>query len=47
MGEMADDFLDEVLDMEDLRFDFHHGILTFYEAFEKGIIDELGFEETK
>lgn len=44
MGEMADFFLDEVMDMEDLRLDWLHGQMTDEEAYEAGIIDELGHE---
>lgn len=45
MGEMADDFLDEVMDYEEDRLDYIHGNLSDEEAYERGIIDELGFLE--
>ena len=44
MGEMADFELDEVLDEEDAREDYRAGRMTKEEAFERGIIDELGYE---
>ena len=45
MGDMADDFLDDVMDMEDARLDYRTGLMSDEEAYERGIIDELGFEE--
>lgn len=44
MGDMADDFLDSVIDYEDDVWAYHHGEMTDQEAYERGIIDELGFE---
>ena len=45
MGEMADDFLDQVIDYEDLRWGYQHGEMTDEEAYEAGLIDELGHEK--
>ena len=44
MGEMADDFLDGVMHMEDLRLGYRMGQMSSSEAFECGIIDEDGCE---
>ena len=44
MGEMADFALGQVWDEEDLRSDYRRGILSTHEAYEAGIIDELGGE---
>lgn len=46
MGEMADLALDMVMDFEEERFEFHCGNLSQDEAYERGIIDEQGFEAT-
>lgn len=45
MGDMADDFLDNVEDFEELRLMFHMGELSVEEALELGIIDEDGYED--
>ncbi len=42
MGEMADYFLEEVMDMEYLRLDYRCGRLTDEDAYDLGIIDEHG-----
>jgi len=42
MGEMADWFLEQVMDMEELREDYRAGFMTDIEAYEAGIIDEQG-----
>lgn len=44
MGEMADDFLNDVIDFENQRFAYHLGQMSDEEAYDLGIIDELGFE---
>ena len=44
MGDMADMFLDEVMDYEDLRLDYRSGKITDEEAYDLGLIDELGYE---
>ena len=44
MGEMADDFLDDVMEMEDRRLDYHGGKISQEEAYDLGIVDEMGFE---
>lgn len=44
MGEFADMALDEVYEMEDLRFAYRMGEIDAYDAYEMGIIDELGYE---
>lgn len=41
---MADDFLDDVMDMEDRRLDYRTGQMSEEEAYELGIVDELGYE---
>lgn len=46
-GDMADFALDQVMDEEDLRLDFRLGLLSSQEAYDNGIIDELGFEGGK
>lgn len=45
MGQHADDFLDEVFEMEEARFEYRFGEMTTEEAYDRGIIDELGFED--
>ena len=45
MGEMADDFLEDVLDMEDKRQAARHGELTFEEMQDQGLIAEDGSED--
>jgi len=42
MGEMADMFLDEVLEHEEQVLAYLHGRFDDLEAYERGIIDELG-----
>jgi hypothetical protein len=44
MGEMADYTLEEVEDNEEARLDYHLGIIDDQEAYDRGIIDELGYE---
>ena len=44
MGEMADYELEEVMDNEEAILDFHTGHMDDQEAYDKGIIDELGYE---
>ena len=44
MGDMADFALDEVFDEEEAREDFRQGKMDQVEAFERGIIDEQGYE---
>ena len=40
MGQNADDFLEQVIDQENLRSDFHN--MTPLEKFEAGLVNELG-----
>lgn len=42
---MADYALDQTLDMEDLRFDYRRGLLSVEDAYDLGIVDELGYED--
>ena len=42
MGDMADMFLEQVEDMEELRLDYRTGQMSDFEAYELGIIDEQG-----
>lgn len=42
MGDMADDFLDSVMEMEFCRQDYLDGTMTDCEAYHRGIIDENG-----
>jgi len=42
MGDMADAFLSEVMEFEELRIDYKHGRMGDVEAYELGIIDEYG-----
>jgi aspartyl/asparaginyl-tRNA synthetase len=44
MGEMADYTLDEVMDYEDDMLNYLIGKMDNQEAYDKGIIDELGYE---
>jgi len=44
MGEMADDALEYVEQMEELRLQYHHGEIDDLEAYDLGIIDEMGAE---
>lgn len=44
MGDMADMALSETMDMEDLRVEYRTGGISDSEAYDHGIIDELGFE---
>lgn len=44
MGDMADMALDDAIFFEELRSDYHRGILPKEEAYQNGIIDELGYE---
>ena len=46
MGEMADYALEQVEEMEDLRFRYRTGDMSDDEAFELGIINEMGGYET-
>ena len=45
MGEMADYTLEEMEDEEEARLDFHLGIMDEQEVYDRGIIDELGYEK--
>ena len=47
MGEMADYALDQVMDAEDDRFLYRIGQMSDTEAYDLGIIDELGFYDHK
>lgn len=44
MGEMADIALEQVLEMEFQRDQYNAGFIETTEAYELGIIDELGAE---
>lgn len=44
MGDGADMALDAVMSEEEARLDFHSGCMTKNEAYDRGIIDELGYE---
>ncbi len=44
MGEFADLCIQEALDDLEAVSDFHTGNMTIQEAYERGIIDELGYE---
>jgi len=44
MGEMADDALDCVERMEELRLRYRQGILDDLDAYDLSIIDEMGYE---
>ena len=44
MGDGADLALEEMEDDEEAREDFRHGQMSDEEAYERGIIDELGYE---
>jgi len=44
MGEDADLALEEMEDFEEAREEFRHGQMSDEEAYERGIIDELGYE---
>lgn len=44
MGEMADYALEGVMDDEDARLNFRIGKMSHIEAYDRGIIDELGRE---
>lgn len=44
MGDGADMFLEQVEAFEDLRLEYHLGGMSDVEAYEQGIVDELGFE---
>jgi len=46
MGDMADDFLDFVLDEEDDRNAYWHGEMTTEEAIDRGILNEQGGEDS-
>lgn len=43
MGDMADFALDQVMDEEEDRFAYRMGEMSDGEAYDRGIIDELGF----
>ena len=45
MGDMADLFLNEVLEHEEAIEAYHHGEMPIEEAYDKGIVNELGGEE--
>ena len=42
MGDMADNFLDSVIEMEFSRHDYFDGTMTDLEAYHHGIVDENG-----
>lgn len=44
MGDMADFALGSVYDAEEYRSDYFSGRMDRQEAYERGIIDELGYE---
>jgi hypothetical protein len=44
MGEMADMALSDVMDEEDARTDYRLGFMGVHEAYDRGIIDERGYE---
>lgn len=44
MGEMADMALSDVMDEEDARTDYRLGFMGKHAAYDRGIIDELGYE---
>lgn len=44
MGEFADYAVEECLTMEDFRLDYRLGFISHGEAYEKGVIDERGYE---
>jgi len=44
MGDMADYFLEEVEDFECRRLDYKSGRISDEEAYDRGIIDEMGYE---
>jgi len=44
MGDMADFVLNDVLDDEEARSRYHSGNMSETSAFDRGIVDELGFE---
>ena len=44
MGEMADFYNDQVEEMEYQRGNYRMGLMGDLEAYEQGIIDELGYE---
>jgi hypothetical protein len=44
MCDGADMFLDFVMDEEEARLDYHRGDMTDQEAYDRGLIDELGYE---
>jgi len=44
MSDMADMALDAVMDDEEARLEYHTGHMSTIDAFERGLVDELGFE---
>jgi len=44
MGEMADYELENVMDDEDALLDYRTGVMSIEDAFNRGLIDELGRE---
>jgi hypothetical protein len=44
MGDMADMALDDVMTMEEFRLDYRLGNLSQGDAYDLGIVDELGYE---
>lgn len=44
MGEFADYALEEIYDEDEARFDFRRGFITIEEAYQRGIVDDLGYE---
>jgi hypothetical protein len=44
MGEFADMALEGVMDHEEARLDFRVGRMGYTQAYDEGIIDELGYE---
>ena len=47
MGDMADMALSDTMDMEDLRFEYFMGGMSDLDAYDYGIIDEMGGERYK
>lgn len=44
MGDIADMVLEDSETFEEDRYNFRHGIISESEAYELGIVDELGYE---
>ena len=46
MGDMADDALESVYEDEDARLEYKIGNMDIGEAYDRGIVDELGYEDS-